>query len=340
MHMPEKTPEEPVQNETSPAPKELSIDDLIDFQKDCIKDTVAFTNRVHGFLELLQVHRTSERHSTEYEFINSGHRSESHPKILQERLMGRSLSHVALSIVKEGGSYTTSSIEAHDEDGRLYISRQLGPIESDDQDVILEEVEIDAYDGYREWTPRPLRTTDEFVFGKPVGRVPIDELAKFQNDIAGVDGEIIDLDTVNPIGIFYPPNLISQFDSQSLNTISWLSFESKSGTKVNFSIQHTGADEILDTQFIYKNGSGEKIIATIDYQEVFSISFHVVRRGLKQPIDPDAGDYMRLIELIEQEEEQLLSAYTPNRVEEFDENEHAFVGDPTEAIEIIKPEQP
>jgi hypothetical protein len=338
--MMEKTPEEPVENEIHPAPKELSIDDLIDFQKDCIKDTAAFTNRVHGFLELLQVHLTPERHATEYEFVDSEGSAETHPEILQQRLADRTLSHIGLSIVQEGGTYTASSIEAHDEDGRLYISRRLGLIESDDQDVMLEEAEMDAYDGYREWTPRPLPTTDEYVFGTPAGRIPIDELARFQNNLAGIDSQIIDLDTVDPVGVFYPPNHIPQFEAQSLNTISWFSFEAKSGTTVNFSVQHTSDDEILDTQLIYKTGSGEKIIATIDHQDGFAMSFHVVRRGLKHLIEPDAGDYMRFLELIEQEEEQLLRAYAPNDVEEFDENEHSLTGYPTGTVEIVKPEQP
>lgn len=275
---------------------DLNITPLEDPDKylngDYLKDEAEFIIQVSELMELLQSRAKPARKTAQFEFLRQDEGTYLYPDILQDRLLSRTLTSVEVTIITEVGQPSSTTVEFHDEDGTLYVSRY-----SDNSDLSTKDNIINI---------------DKTVIEIP--RIPNNQLNAF---LYSVTGEYKEADNFLLSGDASPVDselMQDILDPPSISTRTAIEYNLDTGRSARFDttkvVRNNRFVERLDVFTLsYPLPSGKLMKVEIDKQRGLKIIFKVFEDGTSHSIIPDGGDYIQLIEIIRQEVEHLENLY-------------------------------
>jgi hypothetical protein len=256
------------------------------YSGDDLKNIGILLGNIGDIAERLPVFSAASQQQIELEYFARSNTEYAYPQAVNDWLMTRSLSAIAITICSDDGDIPTSTYEFIASSGdSIHVSRDPRHPTSTSSDAVIE-------DGYADSIPR---ISDE-------------EINAFLLSVAAKDTEQQD---IPPIGYRLEPSDL--FDRLSANAISVdttyvFEFEDSELESIFYKMTRFGSHDRLTEMYIrYKTGSDRIMSVSIDRASGLAITFEV-----SDPVEgisahyPDEGDYVRLQEIIASECERIL----------------------------------
>jgi hypothetical protein len=253
---------------------------------DSLRSESKFLDGVSQLIEILKSQASPVIEVVTYSFLSQPDTIIYYPENLSDRLMTRELQAIKVSVANEVGVAPSTTIEFEDTDGVMYLSRDSVNPDLDSSDTV-----ISLKGNVTSIKRTPDHEVNAFLYSL-VGMYD-----KARRIIDSSDDSVVD---ANEIRDLIEKNAISKNINRE--------FSLESGRTARISAIHSGKYEVLQSFSItYDTVSGKKMMAEVNTEKGLSVTFTRYDDGVGTPIYPDGGDYIQLIEILNQETVRLVA---------------------------------
>lgn len=267
-----------------------------------LKDEGKFLGKVSKLVEKVSLNLQPSRMQYEMEFLPQEDGVYAYPEMLRDRLMTRTLESVKLTIVSETldnvdaeRSFITTTLEFEDGDGTLYVSRDGDIPEPSAGDVVI------GLDG----------------LPTPVGRMSDAEIEAFVLSLGGLYHEAALQTEAKEDTVVDASKIFAQLEKHAVKTNPFFEYALPSGRVIRFDSLRATTDRLMHFSIRYETGSNNgSITARVDRDNGLKISFTKSEYGETAELIPNGGDYIRLIEILNEEIKALVRIERNTRLTE------------------------
>ena len=254
---------------------------------DSLKDVTDFLMGVSTLVEVLKNNVNPTNETSQLEFISHRDDVYSYPDIIRDRLLTRELEFICVTLSREQGSMPSAAIEFGDEDGLIRVARGS-----------LCEEDVSSSD----YIIHPDGNLSE------ISHIPNCEINSFLFSLASMykDAELVRLNpqkaVVNSLDIH------NSLIENALSILSFYEYQMPSGRVIKFITSESSGSiyKLIDFSLNYEIAENSKMIVEINQQTNLSINFKRQIDNKIIPLYPDGGDYVRLVEIMLEELDEII----------------------------------
>lgn len=253
---------------------------------------VEFIDRSSLLIETLEEYATPTRRSYELEFTSQESGESAYPEALKDRLLTRYLKSILVTITQEDDEPSTTTIEFHDEDGTIHVSRDsLQSVLPEDPEYFFDVV-IDNQGKPKTIPKIPNYEINALLFSLAGNYREAEHRALLQNKDDRVVGE----------------DVFAALCSNAVRTTSDLEYKLDDDRTVYFTkVSNAGRDKLVSFRIKYKDNNRDKRSAEVSLEKGLAIVFKSYEGITPGDIYPDEDDYDELIRLLVEETDSILS---------------------------------
>ena len=255
---------------------------------DSLKDVTDFLMGVSTLVEVLRNNVEPTLETNQLEFINHQDDIYAFPETIRDRLLTRELEYICVILSRETGNTPNTAIEFADEDGIIRVSR----------DGLCEE---DAL------VPDQLITSDGSL--RDLNHIPNCEINAFLLSLASMykDAELTKLNPQK--AVINSQDIHNSLIKNALGIMTFYEYSMPSGRVIRFSTHESNGSryKLIDFSLSYEISENSRMIVEINQQTNLSINFKRQIENKLTPLYPDGGDYVRLVEIMLEELDEILS---------------------------------
>ena len=226
------------------------------------------------------------RRAYELEFLSQEPGIYNYPEAIKYRLLDRNLQRIVVSITQEDSEPSTTTVEFHDEDGVVHLSRDS--VRSNDTfDMVIDDKS----------EPRTIAKVPNYeinalllsIIGQPT-EAQYSNLLQDKHEM--VVGE----------------NMIGALQENAAEITTYSEYKLDRDNSIFFTkANNTGEEKLTGFRIVYIDARQRKIAIEVDQKTGFTVKFKLISGTETSDFYPDKNDYVSLIEVVKAETEHILS---------------------------------